>query len=356
MTIRGMFLAGMALAFAGGIWASAPPVLPTLGPPVELKLPGRPAAVADVKTDDEGRLYLTDIDGGRVFVYSPEGRFLRTIGAPGAGPGRMTRPIDLSICGDTLAVREDHGSIHLFSVTTGRYLSTLRLPASNFCTQWFLTPKRIVFPGESFPVMPVPGRPVELWLLYSTSWEGLEPRINDARSYAPGQFDVSREAQWAAALATPWGRGRWAVTHSLPRKIFLLDDEGRTLAVSQAEPADVSRLPNTTFDTMEATQKAIVASRYVCGLVPAGRWLGVVWEHRLDRVPLEVEWMNQRLETVGREPLHLSFPLALFDALRIAATDRFGRVYLIVHHIDPTRLAYTTSLYVLHLTLPGRRP
>jgi len=326
-----------------------------LGPPVELKLPGRPAAVASLKTDDEGRLYLTDIDGGRVFVYSPEGRFIRTIGAPGVGPGRMRRPIDLSLCGDTLAVREDHGPIHFFSATTGRWLRTLRLPPSNYSTQWFLTPKRIVFPGESFPVIPVPGRPVELWLLYSTNWEGREPRINDSRAYAPGQFDVSREAQWAGtSYATPWGRGRWAVTHALPRKIFLLDEEGRTLAVSKADPADESRLPNTAFDTIEATGKAIAASQYVCGLVPAGRLLGVVWQHRLERMPLEVEWMNEQLQTVGRQPLSLPFPLATFDCLSIAATDRFGRVYLIVKHIDYSRLAYTTSLYVLHLTLPGK--
>jgi hypothetical protein len=86
MRMRSMYLAVGAAALGGGLWASVPPVLPLLGPPVELKLPGRPAAVAYLKTDDEGRLYLTDIDGGRVFVYSPEGRFIRTIGAPASVP------------------------------------------------------------------------------------------------------------------------------------------------------------------------------------------------------------------------------------------------------------------------------
>ncbi len=45
--------------------------------------------------DESGNLYLLDVQLCQVFVYSPDGRLLRTIGREGEGPGEFRRPTDL---------------------------------------------------------------------------------------------------------------------------------------------------------------------------------------------------------------------------------------------------------------------
>jgi hypothetical protein len=43
-------------------------------------------------TDDEGNFYITDWDRKRIQKYSPEGKFLLTIGKQGQGPGEFGNP------------------------------------------------------------------------------------------------------------------------------------------------------------------------------------------------------------------------------------------------------------------------
>ncbi len=43
----------------------------------------------DISSDPLGRIYVTDVKANQVFVFDPEGRFLRKIGGPGQGPGEF---------------------------------------------------------------------------------------------------------------------------------------------------------------------------------------------------------------------------------------------------------------------------
>jgi hypothetical protein len=339
--------------------ACHPAGLPVLSRAVEMKLTGQPRAISDLKVDGAGRLYLSDSAAGRVEVFSPEGKPLQNIGAPGVGHGRFRKPLWLSITGETLAVLDsaDGGPLQFFSLKTGQFLSALHLPPSYLAQGgFFITPARVVFTGLGFPAMPVPGASVEAWFLFSTSWNGKALRINDSRKFRPGEYDRSREARWANwSYSTPWGPGRWAVTHGLPRQITLLDGEGRTIGTSKAEPAGSSAIPAYDGGSPEGAMQTLAKTPHVIGLIPAGQWLGVVWQHRHEGIPFEAEWMDGRLESAGSQPLFLPFPLAPGDTCRVAATDSLGRVYLIVYHEDGD-FTFSTRLYVMRLTLPAGRP
>lgn len=58
---------------------------------------------ADV--DDAGNIYVADVQGRDVRVYDPSGKYLRTIGGPGAGPGEFGMGMGgLEVIGDVLWV------------------------------------------------------------------------------------------------------------------------------------------------------------------------------------------------------------------------------------------------------------
>ena len=50
-----------------------------------------------IAVDDEGRVYVTDTGNFRVQVFSANGRYLRSIGEFGTGPGQFTWPFDLVV-------------------------------------------------------------------------------------------------------------------------------------------------------------------------------------------------------------------------------------------------------------------
>jgi hypothetical protein len=51
-------------------------------------------------TDEEGNLYLLDLQLSQVFVYSPEGKLLRTLSREGEGPGEVRNPTDMFFMAD----------------------------------------------------------------------------------------------------------------------------------------------------------------------------------------------------------------------------------------------------------------
>lgn len=50
-----------------------------------------------VALDAQDLIYLTDSETGKIFVYSPEGKFQRTIGSLGGGEGRFKRPTGIAV-------------------------------------------------------------------------------------------------------------------------------------------------------------------------------------------------------------------------------------------------------------------
>ncbi|MCB9397116.1 MAG: 6-bladed beta-propeller [Acidobacteria bacterium] len=88
----------------------------------------RPASVA---LDDQGRLYVADVEAGVIFRWSKDGKFLGTIGHPGQGPGefqfqgrRGGGMAGLAIQKNQLYVIDSRRIIQVFDLE-GKYLSSI---------------------------------------------------------------------------------------------------------------------------------------------------------------------------------------------------------------------------------------
>jgi hypothetical protein len=107
---------------------------------------------AVVRVDGAGRLHVLDTGNDRVQVFDVDGRYLRTLGRSGEGPGDLSRPMGMWVFGDGEVVIADSGNarlqrfgpggdplpavgldfVPLDVVGTDRYLFTLRLPPPTF--------------------------------------------------------------------------------------------------------------------------------------------------------------------------------------------------------------------------------
>ena len=92
----------------------------------------------DIAVDSEGSIYVLDHGNDRVQVFDAQGRFLRTIGREGQGPGELQYPVALAVRDDTIAVADsrnarlsiwDLDGTHVLdaSIDPDRQLSTDRL-------------------------------------------------------------------------------------------------------------------------------------------------------------------------------------------------------------------------------------
>lgn len=54
------------------------------------------ASVASLRRDEAGRIYVLEQQAREIRVFDPDGRFLRSIGAPGSGPGELRTPIGMA--------------------------------------------------------------------------------------------------------------------------------------------------------------------------------------------------------------------------------------------------------------------
>lgn len=82
----------------------------------------------DVVVDDNGTIYVLDWQNSRVQVFDQAGRFVRTIGRKGQGPGELEIPMTMSLVRKSgeLAVHQATGRISFFR-TDGTFLRHLQL-------------------------------------------------------------------------------------------------------------------------------------------------------------------------------------------------------------------------------------
>lgn len=96
---------------------------------VPLPAEGAPGWVARPSTwevSPDGSFFVMERNPPGIHVFSPEGRYVRTIGRKGAGPGEFSDPSNFRMHHDTLAVADViQGRLVLFD-TTGRYLGGAR--------------------------------------------------------------------------------------------------------------------------------------------------------------------------------------------------------------------------------------
>jgi hypothetical protein len=63
-------------------------------------------AISSVAADALGRIYVADMLGSEVRVFSQAGAYLHTLGRQGEGPGEFQTPLDLLVSGEELWVRD----------------------------------------------------------------------------------------------------------------------------------------------------------------------------------------------------------------------------------------------------------
>jgi hypothetical protein len=75
-----------------------------------------------IRAGDDGRIFVLDRKAVQIKLYGPEGRFIKTVGKAGQGPGEMSGPRDFSItAGQELLVNDDRGRRLLFFSLKGEF-------------------------------------------------------------------------------------------------------------------------------------------------------------------------------------------------------------------------------------------
>lgn len=82
--------------------------------------------VRSVVADDEGTVYVADIQADEIRVFDRQGRFLRTIGRQGAGPAEFGDLYSLAWLGDTLVALDPRNARIGLLTRSGAWLGELR--------------------------------------------------------------------------------------------------------------------------------------------------------------------------------------------------------------------------------------
>jgi hypothetical protein len=85
-------------------------------------------SITSIAVDSRGRIYVSDGMEKNVKVFNAAGKFIRTIGRPGSGPGDLQAPGQIGIVADTLWVSELMGRVTFFDISNGRMIRVLTLP------------------------------------------------------------------------------------------------------------------------------------------------------------------------------------------------------------------------------------
>ncbi len=87
------------------------------------------AGTSGLAVAPDGSFFVSDHMAKRVHVFRRDGRFLRSIGRPGRGPGEFGGPSDLAFDGDSLLyVVDSWGEIEVFDPRTAVHLGAYRVP------------------------------------------------------------------------------------------------------------------------------------------------------------------------------------------------------------------------------------
>jgi hypothetical protein len=86
------------------------------------------AGTSGLAVAPDGSFFVADHMAKRVHVFRRDGRFLRSIGRPGRGPGEFDGPSHLAFSGDSLLYVVDWSEIEVFDRRTAGHLGAYRMP------------------------------------------------------------------------------------------------------------------------------------------------------------------------------------------------------------------------------------
>jgi len=91
--------------------------------------------LSDLAVDGRGFVYVCDSQAGNLKVFDPEGKYVKTLGRPGQGPGEFNYPTEVEIQKGRLFVRElRNGRVSLLEMD-GTYISSI--PIVEVGTIWW---------------------------------------------------------------------------------------------------------------------------------------------------------------------------------------------------------------------------
>lgn len=78
----------------------------------------------NIAADAKGNIYVSDWASNHIKVFGPDGKFIRTIGRPGNGPGDLGGPAALDVSGDRLVVWESMNGRFTILKLDGTFIRT----------------------------------------------------------------------------------------------------------------------------------------------------------------------------------------------------------------------------------------
>lgn len=311
------------------VWAQ-PSALPILSSVEPVRFPVKVERIESVALDGKGNAWFCDRGAGVVLGFTPEGKALGSIKPPKG----FQNPCLISIDGDRLAIEDANALLYLFSIPDGKEVGHLGpIFIYNPGMGFLLTPHRYLFFGRGcrkegdLPSETAPGRTMTL---FSTDLKGKD--LIAAEEGTSAQEQLLSTMLFDQGYAVRWSDTLWAVTKCLPRQVKFVDERGKVSKRSDA----LGFLPKVTMaDLMNPEREAAISGSvsHVCGLFQVGKLLGILWQRpRQPGPPLEVEWMDGDLKTLGTAPVSLPSPMLPNDHILGAAADDKGTLYLVLVH------------------------
>lgn len=135
---------GNGLIYVTGSYTTGLLVLENDGSLREMFLPrdeGRPVKLSNVNIDRTGRIYLTSIEEGRIYVYDGDLNYLFKFGEKGGGPGKLSRPAGVAVDTDLNLIYVTDTMRHAVNVydVGGRYL--FEFGGLGWGDEWFQYPR-----------------------------------------------------------------------------------------------------------------------------------------------------------------------------------------------------------------------
>lgn len=244
-------------------------------------------AIRALEVDRAGRIYVLENQPQDIRVFEADGRFVRHIGRPGAGPGEYQNAAGLAwdSLGRLVVVDEQHARNSFFD-TTGRFVESVVRPVSgSYGWNWGGAILR-------------DGRTVELLRLRSADESRNAYAIADARNRLRDTLLV-RPIDRASAEATTWR---------------------------------MQRGPRTTYMQVPFTARDVVA------LDPRGYlWLGHTSRYHIVQVSLR----GDTVRTIERKVTPLRVTRREIDSAVASVAERVGAG----PDIDPSRIPATKPLF-----------
>ncbi len=86
------------------------------------------AGTSGLAVAPDGSFFVSDYQAKKLLIFGRDGRFVRTLGRPGRGPGEFEQPAALAVDADSLLYVVDSGEIEVFDTRHGAHRGAYRMP------------------------------------------------------------------------------------------------------------------------------------------------------------------------------------------------------------------------------------